>query len=289
MVPADPGFVQVSDARLESVVFDWAGTTVDYGSIAPVLAFTELFKRQQVHVGPDDIRPYMGMRKRQQLGCILALEHVSAQWRAVWGCFPSEADLDALYARFEPVLADVLPACSVPINGAVDLAEELRRAGVKIGSTTGYTRATMDVVEAEAKRHGFLTDATVCSDEVPAGRPAPFMIYANALKLGVYPLERMIKIGDADVDMGEGVNAGMWTVGVVRGGSLLGLTQAEVESLPTSEIAARCEVVRASLLHQGAHYVIESLADATSVIDEICDRIAVGDTPARRECHPGCL
>lgn len=271
------------DRRLEAVVFDWAGTTVDYGSFAPVLAFTELFKQQQVHVGPEEIRPYMGMRKRQQLGCILALEHVSAQWRSVWGRLPSEVELDALYARFEPVLADVLPACSVPIDGAVALVDALRCEGVKIGSSTGYTRATMNVVETEAKQHGFFTDATVCSDEVPAGRPAPFMIYANALKLGAYPLDRMIKIGDADVDIGEGLHAGMWTVGVVLGGSLLGLTRAEAETMPAAERTARCKVVRDSLLQQGAHYVIDSLMDATAVIDEIRQRIAAGESPGREK------
>ncbi len=273
----------MSDGKIAAVILDWAGTTVDYGSFAPVLAFKELFRQQQVHVGPDEIRPYMGMRKRQQLACILALEPVATPWREVWGCLPSEEELDALYERFEPVLAAVLPACSVPIDGALALVDTLRRDGVPIGSTTGYTRATMHVVEAEARRHGFYVDATVCSDEVPAGRPSPFMIYANALRLGAYPLEQMIKIGDADVDIGEGLSAGMWTVGVVRGGSLLGLTLSEVASMEAVALTERCEAVRASLLAQGAHYVIESLKDAGPVLDEIRQRIAKGERPSVRK------
>ena len=32
---------------VRAVVFDWAGTTVDYGSRAPVAAFAEVFRRRE--------------------------------------------------------------------------------------------------------------------------------------------------------------------------------------------------------------------------------------------------
>ncbi|EPG3925851.1 phosphonoacetaldehyde hydrolase, partial [Acinetobacter baumannii] len=33
-----------NNTQIQAVVFDWAGTTVDFGSRAPILAFMALFK-----------------------------------------------------------------------------------------------------------------------------------------------------------------------------------------------------------------------------------------------------
>lgn len=52
-----------------------------------------------------------------------------------------------------------------------------------------------------------LIDATICSDEVPQGRPAPFMIQTLMEQLGVDDASKIVKVGDTEVDVLEGRNA----------------------------------------------------------------------------------
>ena len=100
----------------------------------------------------------------------------------------------------------------------------MRVQGIKIGSTTGYTRAMMDVVLPAAAARGYVVDNCVTSDGLPTGRPAPYMIYKNMTELAVPSVDCVVKVGDTIADIKEGVNAKVWTVGVVPGSNELGLT-----------------------------------------------------------------
>lgn len=264
---------------IHAVICDWAGTLVDYGSFAPVLAFQRLFATRGIEVTPAVIRPYMGMLKRRQLAAVAAEPAPARQWRERFGADPSEAELDALYAEFEPILHHVFADTAAPVPGALALLDDLRRRGIPVGSTTGYTRSTMDILVPAAAAHGLKVDAVVCSDEVPTARPSPLMCYKNALKLNIWPLHRMVKIGDATVDVEEGRAAGMWTLAVLKGGSLLGLTEAETAALPESELRKHLARARKTLLDLGAHAVLDSILDVPQALDRIRDCIRAGNFP----------
>ncbi|MDW8324929.1 MAG: phosphonoacetaldehyde hydrolase [Anaerolineales bacterium] len=264
---------------LQAVLFDWAGTTVDYGCFSPTAPFIRVFAAHGVTVTIEQARGPMGLMKRDHIRALTQLPEVAAQWQAVHGRPPAEADIEAMFAEFVPLQVAVLADYAAPIPGVVETVAELRRRGLKIGSTTGYTREMMEVLAPEAARRGYAPDAWVCSTDVPAGRPYPWMAFQNAMRLNVYPMEAMVKIGDTVPDIEEGLNAGMWTVGVALTGNELGLTEAEVAALSPEARRRRLTPIYQKLYQAGAHYVVDSVADCLPVLDEIEKRLASGERP----------
>ena len=123
------------------------------------------------------------------------------------------------------------------IPGAADVAAELRREGVKIGSTTGYTREIMAEILPVAAAQGFAPDSVVCTGDTPDGRPTPFMLYKSFLDLQVWPASSAIKVDDTEVGVAEGVNAGAWAVGVAVSGNVFGLSEADAAALAPADFA----------------------------------------------------
>ncbi len=264
---------------LKAVVLDWAGTTVDYGSFAPTAVFLRLFETRGVHISAEDARSGMGLMKKDHLRTILARPAVAAAWEAAHGAPTTDADVEALFADFVPLQLAVLKEYAQPIPGTLQTASALHARGMKIGSTTGYIRSMMEVLAPLAEECGYAPDAIVCPDDVPAGRPYPWMCYQNAICLGVYPLEAMVKVGDTLPDIEEGLNAGMWTVGISLTGNLLGMSEAEAGSLTGEKRDAYRKDISARLFLAGAHYVIDGIGDLLPAIDAIQERLAHGEHP----------
>ncbi|GEC91317.1 MULTISPECIES: phosphonoacetaldehyde hydrolase [Brevibacillus] len=264
---------------MKAVVFDWAGTMVDYGCFAPLAVFLQVFKKRGIELTAEEAREPMGMLKRDHIQALCKMERVAALWQERYGRLPNEADVDELYADFEPMLMETLHEYATPVPGALELVGRLREQGIKIGSTTGYTREMMNVVAASAKQQGYEPDALVTPSEVPAGRPYPWMCYQNAILLDVYPMNEMVKVGDTTSDMKEGRNAGMWTVGVLKGGSELGLSLEEVTSMPQEELDKRLAIATERLTAAGAHYVIEEIGRLDEVLEKIEKRHTEGERP----------
>ncbi|MFD0617186.1 phosphonoacetaldehyde hydrolase [Paenibacillus sp. GCM10027629] len=259
--------------KIKGVIFDWAGTMVDYGCFAPLLVFVNVFKKWEIEITAEEARGPMGMLKRDHIKALLAMERIAGLWQERYGRMPEEADVDALYADFEPMLFADLARYTDPVPGALEVVANLRERGLKIGSTTGYTAEMMDIVAAEAKRKGYFPDTLVTPNDVFAGRPYPWMCYRNAELLGIYPMGAMVKVGDTISDVLEGVNAGMWSVGVIQGGSELGLSEAEVANMQAEELEARMQVVEERFKAAGAHYVIKHIGEFPALIDRINERI----------------
>jgi phosphonoacetaldehyde hydrolase len=264
---------------VRAVIFDWAGTTVDYGSRAPVDAFIELFHRHGVMVTAEQARGPMGSHKKDHIRLILTMEPVAQQWQQRNGRAPSPEDIDALFREFIPLQTEVIGRHADVIPGVVQTVKALRRQGIVFGATTGYTRDMMPSLLAKAAAEGYSPESNVCADEVPAGRPAPWMAITSAMQLGVYPMEACVKVGDTLVDIAEGLNAGMWTVGITKTGNELGLSKDEVEELPATELASRLHAATGRLLRAGAHFVIPEVAQLPEVIAQINERLARGEKP----------
>ncbi|OCA89131.1 phosphonoacetaldehyde hydrolase [Bacillus wudalianchiensis] len=265
--------------RVEAVIFDWAGTMVDYGCLAPLEVFKAIFKKRGINVLDEEAREPMGLQKLEHIREMCSMPRISRLWRDMYGREPEERDINALYADFEPMLFSILPAYSNPIPGAVELVERLRNAGIKIGSTTGYTSEMIAIVKQEAKKKGYAPDSLVTSSQVPAGRPFPWMFYQNAINLEVYPMNRMVKVGDTVSDIKEGLNAGAWSVGVIKGSSELGLTKEEVQTMDPALLAEKMKAVAETFTEAGAHYVIESIGELDELLPKINRRLA-NDEPS---------
>lgn len=264
---------------LQGIVLDWSGTTIDYGCMAPAQVFVEVFRAHGVLMTLDEARGPMGMTKRDHIRALLHLPRVAEAWQAVHGQAPDEAALNSLYADFVPRQMKTIVQHSDLILGVVETIAALRARGLKIGSCTGYSRAMMDVLAPIAAQAGYAPDCIVTPNDVPYGRPTPFMIYANALRLGIYPLQAIVKIGDTAIDIEEGRNAGCWTVGLALTGNEIGLSRAEWAALSASEAQTRLDAARRRLYDVGAHYVIDSLSDVPPIIDAIETRLSAGERP----------
>lgn len=264
---------------LKAVILDWAGTAVDYGSCAPAAVFLDVLFRHGVEITMEQSRQPMGLPKKDHLQAILQMESVAERWRQIHNRYPNEADVELLYAEFIPLQTACLKDYSEVIPGVIEAVEACRQLGMKIGSTTGYTAEMMEIVTAEARRQGYAPDCVVVPSQVSVGRPAPFMCWQVLTELNVYPPFAAVKLGDTTVDIEEGLNAGMWAVGVAKTGNELGLTEREVLALPREELQSRLEQAYQRLSNAGAHLVIDSVADLPHAVAEINQRLSRGEKP----------
>ena len=250
-------------------MLDWAGTAVDHGSIAPILALQALFAQHGITLSAEDARRDMGLLKRDHIRAILALPNVHAEWNSIAGQYPGEAEVYSLFEEFGPLQMKIITQHSQVIPGVAETVREWQSRGIRIGSTTGYTRSMLAPVLAQAAQQGYKPDASVCPDEVSAGRPAPWMLMKNAELLNVYPSSACVKIGDTVIDIEEGKNAGMWTIGLTRTGNFVGLDRGRWDELPAAEKKVRLDRATKILLQAGADYVAEDLASCNQCLSEI--------------------
>ncbi|MFB5191371.1 phosphonoacetaldehyde hydrolase [Alicyclobacillus fastidiosus] len=264
---------------IRGVIFDWAGTVVDYGCFAPIYGLVEAFQAFGVDVPLSTARQDMGLAKWDHIRKLLAMPSVEESFQKAHGRPSTEKDIDAIHDHLETGLLLRLRDFAAPIDGVVDMVDQLASGGIHIGSTTGYTRPMMDVILPIAMEAGYRPQVVVTPSEVPAGRPAPWMCYENAKRLGIYPMDQLVKVGDTLVDIDEGRNAGMWTVGVIEGSNLLGLSQTEVVAMDPSDLKLKKKHVMEQMTERGADIVIDRIVDLPDAIVAIEQSLATGGRP----------
>jgi phosphonoacetaldehyde hydrolase len=252
--------------HFDLVIFDWAGTMVDFGCEAPVRALIEGFAAHGVAIDEATARRDMGKAKIDHVRGLLAEPAVAAAWLARHDRVSNEQDVQALIARLGPLMREHAARTSTLIPGARQTFDRLKAAGLRVASSTGYTREMMQPVLGRAAEQGYVPEHLVCSGETPAGRPSPLMIYKACAELGVWPLSRVVKVDDAVVGIAEGKAAGAYTVGVASGNEL-GLSLEGLRALPAFERARRVDAAREVLLAAGADVAIESVADLVVALE----------------------
>lgn len=256
--------------RFDLVILDWAGTMVDFGCQAPTFALREVFSRRNVSLTDAQIRRDMGKSKIDHVRALLADPDVSRAWSLARCAAPSEEDVHALMLDLDPLMREQAARAAQLIEGGRETIDALRAEGLKVASSTGYTREMMQPVLREAAAQGYAPDHLVCSGETPTGRPSPLMIYKACAELGVWPLTRVIKVDDTESGVAEGRAAGCLTIGVAASGNNVGLTAQALQALPESERAARVGASGQLLLSAGAHLVIDSIADLVPALERVC-------------------
>lgn len=266
---------------LQAAIFDWAGTTVDFGSFAPTQIFVDAFQQAfDFPISLEEARGPMGLGKWQHIEALGRDAAVDARWQAKFGQPMRPADIDHIYETFLPLQVERVSAHAELIPGTLETLAALRQRGLKIGSTTGYPRQVMEKLVTAAAANGYRPDCLVCADDLQAGaRPGPWMALQCVLDLGVTSVAHCVKVDDTLPGIHEGRNAGMWTVGVSLSGSPAGLTRAEYEAADAVELSAIRKRVEPEFFAAGAHYVIDSIADLLPVIDAIEQRLARGERP----------
>jgi phosphonoacetaldehyde hydrolase len=264
---------------IAAVVFDWAGTVADFGCQAPMSAFRAVFERERVAISVAEARSPMGLPKREHVRAIGLLPRVAAAWRAAHGRVFQEADVDRLYEAYTPMNRDAVARHAELVPGVPELVQRLRRDGIAIGSTTGYTRDIIRPLVALAAQQGFTPDNIVCSDDVPLSRPSPLGLYRTMLDLRVWPAWRVVKVDDTVPGLLEGQHAGCWTVAVTASGNEVGLALADWQALD----AAQRDRLRARATDRLAvgrpHYTVDTVAELPDVLAVIDRRLAAGERP----------
>jgi phosphonoacetaldehyde hydrolase len=199
----------------------------------------------------------------------------------VHGKNPDQADVDAMFADFVPMQLDCLRKYTTLLPGVAEMTQTFQSRGIKIGSTTGFVRSMVDILEADAKTQGYVPDASVAGDEVVHGaRPKPFMVYRNLDLLDVHPIQSVVKVDDTISGVGEALEAGCWGVGIARYSNYLNINSfAEAEAMAPEEFQRRLEITRDILRKAGAHYVIDEPRELMGVVDDINARLARGEKP----------
>jgi phosphonoacetaldehyde hydrolase len=264
---------------IKAVLLDWAGTTMDFGCMAPAVVFVEVFKRKKVPITVEEARAPMGAHKRVHIQKITELESVRQRWKQAHGRFPNDDDVSAMFKEFVPLQLDCLSDYSDLIPGTLEAVAECRKRGYKIGSTTGYLPDMMKINLSDGAKQGYKPDSTVCAGDVPAGRPYPFMCLQNMINLQVWPVEGCVKVDDTVPGVEEGLNAGMWTVGLAISGNEVGLPLKEWKALPKAEKETRRERAYKRMHQCGAHYVVDDINGLVACLDDVEQRLKRGERP----------
>ena len=268
-----------SPRTIRLVVLDWAGTTVDFGCFAPVASFARALERHGVSPTDEQVRRPMGTAKLDHLRALLAIPELSDQWRARHGRPWEEADVSRIYRDdYIPLQMGAIAGHDRLVPGLLPVVEALRGRGLKIATTTGYFREAARLVFDSATEQGYVRDLDVLPDEVPAGRPAPWMIFRAMEALGVYPPSSVVKVGDTPADIAEGRNAGAWSVGVIASSSEAGLSGVGWSSMSDRDRRAVVASVRSTFERAGAHATVETLAELPGLIADL-ERRPEGPTP----------
>jgi phosphonoacetaldehyde hydrolase len=267
--------------KVKAVILDWSGTTADAYVVAPAVVFVEVFRRQGVEIAMSEARGPMGLRKDLHIKALTEVPDIRERWKGVHGSYPGQEDVDRMFADFVPLQLECLRQYSGLLPGVAEVTQRLQARGIRIGSTTGFTRPMVDILEEEAAKQGYRPDASVAGDEVIHGaRPGPFMLYRNLDLLGTYPIQSIVKVDDTVSGVGEALNAGCWGVGVARYSNYMDVDTPELgERLAAEEVVRRVDKTRDILTKAGAHYVIDSIAEIEPVIEDINARLARGERP----------
>ncbi|HDY7732517.1 TPA: phosphonoacetaldehyde hydrolase [Vibrio vulnificus] len=271
----------MSNSPIQAVIFDWAGTIVDFGSFAPTSIFVEAFKQGfDFDIDLEEAREPMGLGKWDHIQAVGRIPAVDKRWNEKFGRSMTSEDIDAIYAAFMPLQKAKVADHAEPILNAIEVVNGLKHKGIKIGSCSGYPREVMDVLIPVAADYGYKPDYVVATDDLPqGGRPAPFMALKNVIELGVSDVKACVKVDDSAPGIFEGHNAGMWTVGLLLSGNEAGLTFEEYQAADEATLEKAREKARAKLLKSSPHYLIDTIADFPEVVADIERRLAAGERP----------
>jgi phosphonoacetaldehyde hydrolase len=170
-------------------------------------------------------------------------------------------------------------AHSALIPGAREALDWCAARGIRIGSTTGYTRPIMERLAPLAAAQGFVPEVMVCAGDLAAGRPAPLQMWHAMAAMGVWPASAVVKLDDTPPGIGEARAAGCWAIGLSLSGNMAGLSVEELAALEPEARDARRRAASEALLRAGAHVVVDSIAELPAVIAQIEARLAAGETP----------
>tara|TARA_B100000959_G_scaffold41600_1_gene41765 strand:+ start:725 stop:1573 length:849 start_codon:yes stop_codon:yes gene_type:complete len=267
--------------QVKGLILDWSGTTADAYVLAPAVVFVQVFQKHGVEVAMSEARGPMGLRKDLHIKAMTEIPEIRERWHGIHGQYPTQEDVDRMFEDFVPMQLDCLRNYTTLLPLVAETTQSLQKQGIKIGSSTGFVRSMVDILEEDARKQGYTPDASVAGDEVINGaRPKPFMVYRNLDIMDVHPIQSVIKVDDTVSGVGEALEAGCWGVGIARYSNYMDMdTLEEADSLSEDEIMRRLTHTRDLLQKAGAHYVIDTWEQMPDVIEDVNIRLGRGEKP----------
>ncbi|KAA5538884.1 phosphonatase-like hydrolase [Roseiconus nitratireducens] len=213
---------------IELVVFDMAGTTVDEDNVVYKTVRTAInaagyeFTQEQVQAAGA------GKEKSQAIRDVLALD----------GRDHSDDEVSTIFADFKKRLETAYGELHVREQpGASSVFKGLHKRGIKVVLNTGYDRGTAErLIRKLGWSVGREIDALVTASDVENGRPAADMIHKAMQLTGVRQAASVVKIGDSQIDIDEGKNAGCgMTFGITTGAQ----TESQLRQANPTEVLER--------------------------------------------------
>jgi phosphonoacetaldehyde hydrolase len=264
---------------IRCVILDWAGTTMDFGCMAPAVVFRQVFEQAGVPITLEEARIPMGAHKKVHIGLICEIPSVRARWVETHGAEPTEEDVNRMFENFVPMQEACLSDYSKLIPGTLEVIAECRERNYKIGSTSGYLPGMLAINQADAEKQGYVPDATFGAGDVKRGRPYAHMVLRNIIELDVSPVQSVVKIDDTLTGIEEGLNAGCWAVGLAISGNEVGVPLEVWETFSNEVKQKHRDRIYPTMYQRGAHYVIDSIANLMPCLDDIEARLRRGENP----------
>ena len=280
-VTSDFVYTRSYRGKVKGLVLDWSGTTADIYVLAPAVVFVEVFKKHGIEISMAEARGPMGLRKDLHIKELTLVPEIAERWKGVHGSYPDQGSVDAMFADFVPMQLACLRQYTTLLPHVAEVTQQFQKDGIKIGSSTGFVRSMVDVLEEDAKKQGYTPDASVAGDEVEHGaRPKPFMVYRNLDLMDIHPIQSVVKVDDTVSGIGEALEAGCWGVGIASYSNYMDIDSMEhAASLSESEMARRLKLTREILRRAGAHYVIDTFDQLPEVVADVNARLARGERP----------
>lgn len=259
---------------VKAVIADWSGTLVDRYCLMPVTSIRNSFFQYKLDIPDEEIRKYMGLPKHDHISYILFNEYGTTAFKKMYGRSPNDFDRAKICKTFDiqmmRELADKRSHLFQLIPHVEEALNHLKCIGIKIGVTTGFNSATSAKIVEMLAVNGIHIDTHVGSDSVVNGsRPNPAMFYKCMENLGITDINSVVKLGDSDLDIREGVNAGCTTIGVYGYSTHMNISFPDLATLSEDQLNLRKLKAKHVLDYAGADYLINNLSDLGRVIRAI--------------------
>ncbi|GAX07459.1 2-aminoethylphosphonate-pyruvate aminotransferase [Secundilactobacillus silagincola] len=258
---------------IEAIVLDWAGTTVDYGSRAPIIAFKNAFAHFGIGLSEETIRQDVGLDKLTHVRKILQIPEIANSWETRQPTIPLTKATAEIYAQFQIEINKVLAETAQLKPGMTDLIKFANTHHIQLATTTGYTQVMLNQILPLAAQQGYTPTYNITSEQTNhVGRPKPDMVALAMQKMHISDPSHVIKVGDTVNDILEGKNAGTISIGVVDGGNLIGLPKQAFDQLNIEQRDRYRAKAAAILKEAGADEIINNIADLIPLIESIDDQ-----------------
>ncbi len=258
---------------IEAIVLDWAGTTVDYGSRAPIIAFKNAFAHFGIDLSEETIRQDVGLDKLTHVRQILQIPEIANSWETRQPTIPLTKATAEIYAQFQIEINKVLVETAQLKPGMTDLIKFANTHHIQLATTTGYTQVMLNQILPLAAQQGYTPTYNITSEQTNhVGRPKPDMVALAMQKMHISDPSHVIKVGDTVNDILEGKNAGTISIGVVDGGNLIGLPKQAFDQLNIEQRDRYRAKATAILKEAGADEIINNIADLIPLIESIDDQ-----------------